>query len=439
MAIIQKQGQPWLYDDATGNIVGVKDPDGQDRFFAAFETSSDGVVLIGDAIATKKRAQYPVNLMYPTISAPAVQTNGTVTDSGGNPRAFTYTVSATGARIFSTVTVYGLDVNKWYEFTIGADTVLVASTANKVDTWLYVQTGYGSGDRQLTWATPPEAGKRKSLRFKPSASTVAVRFGIGLTGAEVAAAGDTLVLSGPSLYEIPSQADIVQDYSYSELGTAGRYQHATATLGSCIYAIGDSWSNDGLGAANGPEWPYWLSVDGGRECIVTALPGKRLDEIIDGVKTRLATGIGGLNLPNKNIPGVWVCAGGLNDIIQDVPAATIFARAATLKAMAEKCGAEFACVIQPLATDSGSYTSARLAQRNAYATLVEAAGWRFVDLQKTGFINPDGTANPAYFAGDKLHPIEAGSRSIVASGVEALARQIDAANLLVLNPPKFIL
>lgn len=28
-----KQGQPWLYDETTGDVVGVKDPDGSERFF----------------------------------------------------------------------------------------------------------------------------------------------------------------------------------------------------------------------------------------------------------------------------------------------------------------------------------------------------------------------------------------------------------------------
>jgi hypothetical protein len=28
-----KSGQPWLYSDATGDIIGVKDPDGSERFF----------------------------------------------------------------------------------------------------------------------------------------------------------------------------------------------------------------------------------------------------------------------------------------------------------------------------------------------------------------------------------------------------------------------
>jgi hypothetical protein len=49
-----KSGQPWLFDDATGDIVGVKDPDGSERFFAdrrkteVFWQFAPGQVLNGD-------------------------------------------------------------------------------------------------------------------------------------------------------------------------------------------------------------------------------------------------------------------------------------------------------------------------------------------------------------------------------------------------------
>lgn len=36
-----KQGQPWLYDDATGDMIGVKDPDGGERFFDAQSYTAD--------------------------------------------------------------------------------------------------------------------------------------------------------------------------------------------------------------------------------------------------------------------------------------------------------------------------------------------------------------------------------------------------------------
>lgn len=36
-----KQGQPWLYDDATGDMIGIKDPDGGERFFDAQSYTPD--------------------------------------------------------------------------------------------------------------------------------------------------------------------------------------------------------------------------------------------------------------------------------------------------------------------------------------------------------------------------------------------------------------
>ena len=36
-----KQGQPWLYDDATGDMIGIKDPDGGERFFDAQSYTAD--------------------------------------------------------------------------------------------------------------------------------------------------------------------------------------------------------------------------------------------------------------------------------------------------------------------------------------------------------------------------------------------------------------
>lgn len=49
-----KPGQPWLYDDTSGDIVGVKDPDGSERFFAdrrkteVFWQFTPGQTLAGD-------------------------------------------------------------------------------------------------------------------------------------------------------------------------------------------------------------------------------------------------------------------------------------------------------------------------------------------------------------------------------------------------------
>lgn len=43
MSTYMKPGQPWLYDETTGDIVGVKDADGGDSFFARTLTDANGV------------------------------------------------------------------------------------------------------------------------------------------------------------------------------------------------------------------------------------------------------------------------------------------------------------------------------------------------------------------------------------------------------------
>ena len=50
-----KQGQPWLYDETTGDVIGVKDPDGSERFFlsrrkteVAWVNLSTPIVLAAD-------------------------------------------------------------------------------------------------------------------------------------------------------------------------------------------------------------------------------------------------------------------------------------------------------------------------------------------------------------------------------------------------------
>jgi len=59
-----KQGQPWLYDDITGDMIGIKDPDGGERFFDAQSYTPDTLpdpttlpvgqsVVVGGALLSK--------------------------------------------------------------------------------------------------------------------------------------------------------------------------------------------------------------------------------------------------------------------------------------------------------------------------------------------------------------------------------------------------
>jgi len=401
-------------------------------------SSSDGVVRIGDAVATKKRVPYPPNYIYPTYNITKSETNGTVTIGSDRPRTITITATATGSacRAFAVLTMYNLDLNQWYELAIGVQSISLASFTKNFPC-VYVNSGVTAGDQQINWNAMPAAGARGAIRFKPSAATTAFRIGFGGVGNETVTSGDTVTLVGPCLYPVSSYTDAIVDYSDADLGVACRWQPETATLGSCVYAIGDSWGNDGLGAANGPEFPWWLGVTHGRECIVTGMPGKRLDEILVGVQSRIATGNSGLNLPGLHAPGVWAIYGGINSWLADYTGAQIFATWNQIKELARLRGAEVVTILQPFASDYAGYSAGRMAQRNAYGALLTAAGARVIDLQST-FCNADGTANLAYFAADKLHPNQTGSQ-LLAALIDAEIQKIDAGRPIIFNPPKFVL
>ena len=53
MSTFMKSGQPWLFDSASGDIVGVKDVDGGETFFIREATDASGnTVLVGaDGVA----------------------------------------------------------------------------------------------------------------------------------------------------------------------------------------------------------------------------------------------------------------------------------------------------------------------------------------------------------------------------------------------------
>lgn len=401
-------------------------------------TLSDGGVRIGEAWATKKRAPYPPNYIPPAYNITKSEKNGTVMINSDRPRTIMITATATGSecRAFAVVTLYNLDPLQWYEFAIGVQSISLASFM-KVAPCVYVNSGVSAGGGQINWNAMPAAGSRGAIRFKPAASTTSFRIGFGGLDNETVTSGDTVTLVGPTLYPVSSALDAVVDYSDADLGVACRWQPETATLGSCVYAIGDSWGNDGRGAANGPEFPFWLGVTHGRECIVTGMPGKRLDEIVVGVQSRIAAGNSGLNLPCLHAPGVWAIYGAINSWLADYTGAQIFAAWSQLSELARLRGAAVVTILQPFASDYGGYSAGRMAQRNAYAALLAAAGARVIDLQSV-FCNADGTANLTYFAADKLHPNQVGSQMLAAL-IDSEIQKVDAGYPVIFNPPRFVI
>lgn len=406
---------------------------------------SGSEVKVFGAVATKKRPCYPRNIAWPDQNYTALQTNGTVAlGVGTNPRQVVCTVSATGARVTGVTTLYNLDPTKYYEMSIQVDAVAVASTVNKLYPWFNINENPAEGVRGVLWSTPPVAGQRFGFRFKPAGTSVTVRMGFGGDGAEVAAASDMITFSRLSLGEVASLTGSVLDYSFSAYGPVGLYQHATASAASCFYAIGDSWSNDTLGSgatgpANGVEWVFALSNKYNREAVATAVAGKRLDELLTLTTTAVAS-TAALNPPNLNIPGTWVIAAGLNDIMQGATAATIKSRRDAIAALAYQRGADVLTIIQPFASNAAQYTAGKMAERAAYIVLLQAAGVRYLDLQPY-FINADGTASGTYMvseAGAWIHPSAAGS-AMLADLVELELQKIEADKPIIFNPAKFVL
>lgn len=390
--------------------------------------------ITGGLIFSKKRDMYLQNRADPVQSYGKVQTNGTITDIAGDPRTIISTATATACRAFASPVFYNLDPTKFYQASFNVDGVSLANPGNKVQPWMTVNEAVTSGTKTLLWATPPVAGQRFGINFQPSGTTATLRLGFGTDGAENNNAGDFIQFSSVVFSEVPSLSHPIQDYSSSTISPVGIAQTDPASIGSCIYVIGDSWSNDIPGAANGAEWPYVLGNTYGREFIGTTLAGYRLDEIRTGVETRMALGLAGLNLPNRNAPGVWVVAGGINDVLQDTAGATVFTRAKWFVTEARKHGAIPLVVIQPLASDYVSYNAPRMAARAAYVAALKSEGVDYIDLQTTALINGDGTASVTLMAADKLHPAAGGS-VLVADLIEAAIRNIERGTAFLPTQP----
>ena len=67
-----KQGQPWLYDDITGDMIGIKDPDGGERFFDAQSYTADTLpdpetLGVGAVVGVVPTSELPTTLSSITL------------------------------------------------------------------------------------------------------------------------------------------------------------------------------------------------------------------------------------------------------------------------------------------------------------------------------------------------------------------------------------
>lgn len=396
-------------------------------------TSSGGVDVV--VPFAKRRSWLPRNLIDPASGWGKTETGGTVTHTAGSAKAspirIVATATATGstARIIDALSLTGLDTSAYYELSINVDSVSLANPAAMVQAWFGFPVAVTEGTQALTGM--PTAGNRYSLRFKPASSSLTLRIGIGINVAETTVAGDRIEFSAPSLYKIPSLDFVYREYGYSPVGGVGIAQAAPATRGSCLLAIGDSWSN------NDTDWPGVLSSTYEREVLVSATAGHSLASMLTDLNAALATGTSFLYYPYRNVPGIAVICGGINDVVEGINGTAITQRAAALLAAVRALNMIPLYVLQPQASNSIHYSASRKITRTALAQFIAREGCDFIDLQQTAFINPDGTASTTLMldeSGAWLHASAAGVAALV-DLIETAVRNIDRAHNVVLKSP----
>ena len=397
-------------------------------------TYSSGGVDIAVPFA-KRRSWLPKNLIDPASGWGQTQTGGTIVHTAGSakssPIRIVATATATGstARIIDALSLTGLDTSAYYELSISVDSVSLANPSAMVQAWFGFPVAVTEGTQALTGM--PNAGSRYSIRFKPAAASMTLRVGMGINVAETTVAGDRIEFSAPSLYKIPSLDFVYRDYGYSPFGGVGIAQAAQATRGSCILAIGDSWSN------NDTDWPGVLSATYEREVLVSATAGHSLASMLTDLNSALAVGVPYLHYPYRNVPGIAVICGGINDVIEGINGTVITQRAAALLAAVRALNLVPLYVLQPQASNSIHYSASRKVTRTALAQFIAREGCDFIDLQQTAFINSDGTASSTLMldeSGAWLHASAAGV-TILADLIETAIRNIDRAHSVVLKAP----
>ncbi len=109
MAVIQKSaGNPWLYDEATGDIVGIKDPDGSELMFARAKTygAFQDNVTQTNAGATSANAMLLRTTDFASGVSIASNSRITISRTGVYNIQFSSQFSRAGGTGFSTVEIW---------------------------------------------------------------------------------------------------------------------------------------------------------------------------------------------------------------------------------------------------------------------------------------------------------------------------------------------
>jgi len=368
---------------------------------------------VADRTFSKKRTMYPVNLLNPRLTGGYVETLGTASEvaatseTGHSVVTCTATTAGSTARILKGWSTITLDTAKYYELSCTPTEVILGNRGAMGQIWFGIVTAPTEGSQGLNISSaPPVVGRRAVIRFRPSGASTIIRMGLGINVAETVMVGDKIVATDFALYEIPSLTSVVEDYSYNAYGVCGKAQSSPApTPASCVWAIGDSWTNDAT------DWAQMLGMAYGREMRVIAQGGDTLDVMKWRVDTAAALGSGWLLNPAQNVPGVAVIVGGINDIVADATFITLRDRAQTLIDYARDRNMIPIFVLQPFANNAASYTSGRNTIRTAWANYIKQEGCDYIDLNEEGYLTAGAAANDTYLldaSGAWIHPTTAG-------------------------------
>lgn len=379
---------------------------------------------------SKKRTMYPVNLLDPRLTGGYVQTLGTASEvaatseTGSSVVTCTATTAGTTARIMKGWSTLTLDTAKYYELSCTPTAVTIGNLAAMGQIWFGITQAPTEGSQGLNISSaPPVVGQRAIIRFRPSTASTIIRVGLGINLAETVMVGDKLVTTDFALYEIPSLTSVVGDYSYNAFGVCGKAQSSPPpSTASCVWAIGDSWTNDST------DWAQMLGLAYGREMRVTAASGDTLAVMKSRVDTAAALGSSWLLNPAKNVPGVAVIVGGINDIVSDASFVTLRDRAQTLIDYVRNRNMIPIFVLQPYASNAASYTSGRNTIRTAWVNYIRQEGCDYFDLNNEGYLTA-GAANATYLLDDSgswIHPTTDGI-TLLTDLIEKRLRDIDRA------------
>ena len=385
----------------------------------------------------KKRIVPSRNGVNPENAWGPVQTLGTVTDVTAGTHSTTALVTTTGStgRIFGGCALT-LETTKMYEAAVTVDDFYLPNFATMVQGWFGIPIAPTAGTQELRMqTTPPVIGQRFAIRFQPATTSVTIRMGFGINNNEQVTAGNWMRLSGLSVNEVTNLMvpSPVPPYGYSAYGSTGIPQAKIATPGSCVYCIGDSWTEPTS------RYAATLARVYGREVVVTATAGHTMADMQAAVTAALGTGVSYLNQISRNVPGLWMICGGINDIAADAGVDTLKTRSQWLidQARAHNCQVLF--ITQPLATNAAMYTSGRLGIRAAWVAWLKQEGCDVLDLQASNFLDGAGAANPTLMedaGGLWVHPTSPDGVDYMVELVEPLIRSIDRAGVL-LSAPKW--